>query len=382
MDGHVVHSPWVVREAEGSGSGATGQAASGDVSGNVPEGGVSSWNDWTDPSPPPGLSDEPCRVTIDALDDSEDVEVSSNWGESCTTGKLLASVTGPPTTIASSDDLAGDLHDLHATIWPCRLAGGSDMPGTVVHFEATGSASGSADHTLPDHGDLLDALIVGTPDEGTKVEPGDQIYIESLARVEAPALGVKTLYVDDGNDLLESVGNRSGSDQPVKCDPRRFYAGLKTTYTVPNDPPPMIELCATGVGFDGTKAKDCIRYYTGDVWEGKAAVSSYVNYPEGSATCKDSWAVKFAFSGERRGNHRGTGDGGADLWAYLHVPGRSGRSARRVPGQGREDHRRVLGSIRTWNLAAGERRGLLWRRGCDVVGLSGMLGAGRGDGVW
>ena len=69
----------------------------------------------------------------------------------------------------------------------------------------------------------------------------------------------------------------------------------------------MIELCATGVGFDGTKSKDCINYYTGDVWKGAAKVSSYVNYPEGSATCKDSWAIKFAFSASDEGTIEGQG---------------------------------------------------------------------------
>jgi hypothetical protein len=288
MDGYVTHTPWVVRGAGGSETGATAQAASGDEDWNVPDTGDSWWSDGSE-QPPQGTPVDGCTFDIiyPGLVPLQDVKARAVWVGPCTTGTLTATVSGPPTTIASSDDLEASHNALYGQVGVCSLSGGTDMPGTVVHFEATGSANGSEDFTLPDLGEVLFADLEGIPEGGSHVEPGDRIAIHAVAFVMLPALGVKTLYVDDGNDLLESVGNLSGSDQPVACDPRRMKAELITEYTVPADAPPVIELCATGVGFDGAESKNCIRYYTGEVWEGTANTTGTYLPPSPPGSCGD-----------------------------------------------------------------------------------------------
>lgn len=279
MGDRLVHTPWVVREAKAAASsndglaGAASQAASTEgESTSTPAAGKSGYQPFWDLPFEPGPPPDTCTVdSIDAgMRPMTDIKASAWFLGPCSTGTLTAAVTGSPVALASSDNLEVPVGKLYGQTDVCGMSGGSDLPGTDVHFEVTGSASATEVFVLPDFGESLTAGLEGTPAAGTKVQAGDRIDVLALAlaMVMPPALGVKTLYVDDGNDLIESVGNQSGSDEPQPCDPRRIIAALRTQYRVPNDPPPIIELCATGVGFDGTKAKDCIRYYTGDVWKG------------------------------------------------------------------------------------------------------------------
>ena len=314
MDGHVVHTPWVVQEAGGSATGSTGstaQAASGDEDWNVPDGGDSWSDDGTDLPPTPTAPTETCSfVTINgAMTPIADVKATAWWSGRCTTGSLTATVAGPPVTLASSDSLGGPtpVPHLYGASWACDLPGGSDMPGTVVHLEASGSGGGSADYTLPDNGETLVTLLEGRPEAGGRVEPGQQIDVIAMAMVMAPALGVQKLTLEDGTTVIGSVGNQSGSSEAQECDPRRFSAGLTATYDVPSDPPPIIELCATGVGFDGTESKDCIRYYTGEVWTGSGTFTSSATYPQGGGVCKDAVEIAYTFGIGDDGGIEGTG---------------------------------------------------------------------------
>ncbi len=309
MDGHVVHAPWVVQEAGGSVTGATAQTATGAETGDTLGSGDIWSNDGTGLPPPPGISNDTC--TVDGISGSlvpaEDVGAEAWWLGPCATGTLTATVSGPPTTLASSDSLEGPVAGLNGNTNLCSLSGGSDMPGIVVHLEATGSASGSGDFTLPDHGESLLAGLEGSPEAGSEVEPGDRIDLRALSLLLTPALGVKTLHIDYGSEVLDSVGNLSGSDQPVPCDLGRYGALLETVYEVPSDPPPIIELCATGVGFDGTESKDCIRYYTGEVWTGSGTFTSSVTYPEGAGVCRDAVEIAYTFGIGEDGAIEGAG---------------------------------------------------------------------------
>ena len=117
---------------------------------------------------------------------------------------------------------------------------------------------------------------------------------------------MKTLYVDDGSDLLESVGNLSGSDRAAwRAILAAFSADWLTSTPSPSDPPPVIELCATGVGFDGTQSKNCIRYYTGEVWEGEIHVTNDVLVAGG---CDFTWDGSVTLTVSADGAVDGTGD--------------------------------------------------------------------------
>lgn len=238
----------------------------------VPSAGESGW-DGDLPPPPPGSPPDTCTVNdINVYPNPYNtLDTSAGLIGPCSTATLTATVSGPPVTIASDLEQlsSGAASSIFAQIDVCELPGGSDFPGTVVQFEVTGSASATDSHTLPDFGDSLQTAIErSSPGAGSRVQPGDRIELLALAMVLHPALGVEVLYLDDGNDLIDSVGNNSGSDEPTQCDLYRYFAELDAEYEVPANPPPIIEICANAAGFDGTKARDCVEFYTGEVWEG------------------------------------------------------------------------------------------------------------------
>jgi hypothetical protein len=199
-----------------------------------------------------------------------DVSASAFGVGPCTEFTLTATVSGTPQVIGSDDSLTGPISSVYGAADVCELPGGSDLPGTVVHLELSGSATATEDYTLPDLSSVLIAGIDATPAEGSRIDAGDRIAVEALALLMPPAQGVKVLYVDDGSELVESVGNASGSDRPIPCDLGRYVAYLQTEYVVPQDPPPVVQLCAHATGFDGTDASDCATFFTGDgqTWKG------------------------------------------------------------------------------------------------------------------
>jgi hypothetical protein len=50
---------------------------------------------------------------------------------------------------------------------------------------------------------------------------------------------------------------------------------------VPEDPPPVLEICANAAGFDGTLSQDCVRFSTGEteLWEGTLRVEGSFGAP-------------------------------------------------------------------------------------------------------
>ena len=210
-----------------------------------------------------------------------DVKASVWWLGSCPSQTLTATVSGPPVTLATAENAPGPLSNLYGQTDVCELPGGSDLPGTVVRFEAGGSASASESYTLPDLGETLTVGIESEPTAGSEVEAGDTIGLHAIALVMPTAQGIEVLYVDDGSELIESVGNASGSEEPIPCDLGRHFARLMSEYRVPDSPPPVVEICANASGFDGTEARDCIEFYTGEVWEGSTV---WTGSPVGSIT--------------------------------------------------------------------------------------------------
>lgn len=207
----------------------------------------------------------------------------------------------------------GRSHSLNATAEACSLPGGSDMPGTVVQWTATGSdgETSAAEDSLPDFGATLEALVQSIPDEGTTVEPGQQIELRGMAVVVPPALGISKLSLRAGDQLIQEVANVSETSSPVACDYGRYGALNRTHYIVPENPPAIIRICAHAEGFDGTVSDHCIEFYTGEVWKGTATITSTAVYPEGGGTCRDGWALEFTFAASPEGTIDGQGT--ADL---------------------------------------------------------------------
>ena len=106
-----------------------------------------------------------------------------------------------------------------------------------------------------------------------------------------PALGVEKLSVYAGDELVDSVGNASGSTEPQPCDLGRYFAQIVTAYDVPVEPPAAVQICAEAIGFDGNKNRDCADFYTGEVWEG-----TFTYDFTGPGACNSRYAVKFTVS--------------------------------------------------------------------------------------
>lgn len=283
-----VRTPWVVRigtdaASPGGAAGAfallspSGLAQAGDEDWNVPESGDSGWYDpETTPAspPPPG----PCEVdqVFTGFNPLTTVDASVSWVGRCSHMALAATVSGPPQEIASREIGEGSLAFLPAEAEVCELPGGSDLPGTVVRWSATGSegASGSSSFTLPDFGETLEAIAQSVPEAPTRVEAGDRIVLRGMAMVMPPALGIEELSLYAGDELINKVGNASGTDAPQPCDFGRYGAVNRTSYTVPEGPPPVIEICAEAIGFDGTESRNCIEFYTGEVWKGTTTIDN------------------------------------------------------------------------------------------------------------
>ncbi len=57
-------------------------------------------------------------------------------------------------------------------------------------------------------------MLGGTPEAGSKVQPGDTIDIKSMAGFRRPALGVKTLYVAMAPTSSCPSGTNRGATNP------------------------------------------------------------------------------------------------------------------------------------------------------------------------
>src|SRR4029077_15229979 len=74
----------------------------------------------------------------------------------------------------------------------------------------------------------------------------------------------------------------------------------EATYTVPNNPPAIIELCAEAEDYVGNPSQNCGEFVTGD-WYGTLREHAQGNI------YNDTVEVHFSFNEERDGTIRGTG---------------------------------------------------------------------------
>ncbi|HWM21906.1 MAG TPA: hypothetical protein VNO51_19600 [Ilumatobacteraceae bacterium] len=276
---HQTMTPWVVREAEPASSSADGlRMGLPTRSAPAPEPPSDDDYDWTGergtplgPEPPPG----PCapREITAHTSPITSVYAWADWAGICTTLKITAAVSGPPATLFSGDVSEFEIRSGGTpNVDVCDLPGGSDMPGTVVHFDA--SIDGevvSEDLVLPDRGPGVLAEVDSIPPAGSLVEPGQSIALRALGMQIAPALGIETLELFALGQQIGTTGNATGSTEPIACDAGRFFALLESEYVVPDPLPPVIEICAVATTFDDHEGRGCVVFTTGEVWTGSYA---------------------------------------------------------------------------------------------------------------
>jgi hypothetical protein len=258
-----VRTPWV----------ATAQASSGSPG--------STLADWELPGPgeagyvpdgdlPPTPAVTPATSCVidrvgGGLSPMTELIATAEWRGPCADLVLTASLGGAPLTMAGhrNESASGAWGEQVGQADLCvGVAGGSDLPGTAIRIDVSGSGSGSGTYVLPDLGPALQAGVEAIPEAGSTVRAGDTIQLHGLALLLPPAHGVKVLYLDDGVDLIESVGNVAGTTEPVPCELGRYIGQVFAEYRVPDDPPNALEICAAAEGFDGTLARNCIRFPT------------------------------------------------------------------------------------------------------------------------
>lgn len=165
------------------------------------------------------------------------------------------------------------------SIDPCTISGGRDLPGTEVRL--TGTVDGDVDESIVVLGpDTLAPTITATSEPSTfsTVSAGDQIIFEVTAeevRSGGPwETGVQSIFLrEEGGDPFfdESFG-----DQPQPCGQKSWEQTVTATYTVPDNPPPIIEIVASAQDFGSGLAvpvpnipqESRFLFYTGEVWTG------------------------------------------------------------------------------------------------------------------
>jgi hypothetical protein len=171
---------------------------------------------------------------------------------------------------------------------PCKLSGGSDLPGAVLIYKTVISGPGpnqgfsAVDYwTLPRRfgGPVLTAG--SNPPHGTRVHPGEVIKVHITATEAnggAPEPGIQEIAL--GLSPLLTIDKATYGDHPTACDKSRLTKTLTASYTVPDNPPPLITLIATARDFDNNQAEPLSADFpTGDVWTGKAHIVTRITRP-------------------------------------------------------------------------------------------------------
>jgi hypothetical protein len=121
------------------------------------------------------------------------------------------------------------------------------------------------------------ARVRSVPGPGTQVKAGDQIRVTAVAEERRSGgpwqMGlaqIQLLSLGPSQELVDSVDFTGQRGQA--CDAKAWEGTLEATYTVPPNPPPVVELCVVaddwaGNGEDRGSWK-CAQFPTGEIWTG------------------------------------------------------------------------------------------------------------------
>lgn len=226
--------------------------------------------------------DRDCMVVLFATSSGSNLDYEADTvglrtgAEGCK-GATVDVTAGAGTLVSYTAAAPGAVTAIHLAVDPCSLPGGSDLPGATARFRA--ATDGYAPPvvanltvTLGDDTLAPRVRVTSTPAGGTKVEAGDQINVKVIAEERRRGgpwqTGVQLIQVTGPDGL---VGEPTDYGRlPKKCAQKQWEGGHEVTYTVPSDPPPVIELCAIAEDFAGNEQSSCGTFFTGEVWQGTA----------------------------------------------------------------------------------------------------------------
>jgi hypothetical protein len=232
--------------------------------------------------------------------------------QSCTTGRVWAS-QGNDQDLLFDIGRAFSVPGYNYAFTPCLLNGGDDLPGAkvTVRYESIDdpAAKATTTFTLADDAEAPELDVHSTPQKGTKVKAGDKIMVRITADETAPVpghfgwqTGVESIELLA--DSLHVDGKRYGP-VPLPCGRKSWKQTFETTYTVPQNPPPLIRLTARAKDYHPNTATKDAEFPTGD-WYGTIKVKGKGNVydEEGELTFAFSEAPDGTLSG--RGHFRRT----------------------------------------------------------------------------
>jgi len=153
----------------------------------------------------------------------------------------------------------------------CALPGGTDAPGTVLHFVAVQvgqpETADREDLVIPDVGDVI-GEVVGQfdPAAGTTVSPGQSIQMALVGVVAPPTSGVASISYT--TNFGEKGSKTVRSKRPSCADPLNTLRGTaKFVVHVPEDPPPVVTVTASVTTRSGhTPASETWSWPTTQQW--------------------------------------------------------------------------------------------------------------------
>jgi hypothetical protein len=166
----------------------------------------------------------------------------------------------------------------------CSLPGGSDLPGADFRYKLVVNKPAHYEfpfqYTLPDDKTPPVLSVGSTPPHGSKVHPGEVIKVHITATEptdRGPQEGIQDIQLLGPDGLVDSA---QYGNHPKACDVSRLTKTFTTTYTVPNNPPPVIRLTAVAHDFaNNESATLSADFYTGDVWTGTAHIVYHITRP-------------------------------------------------------------------------------------------------------
>ena len=264
-----------------------------------------------------GLSDPEPKVNFDgSANDSDADRVQVTAIATCYQDNLeanfvlTATVNGPPQPLGSLEGTTGNNVSTFF-INPCSLPGGSDLPGTKVSVRLSPILGDwdTAKATITLGNDTLAprVKVVSTPVRGSVVKAGDKINLQVTAqekRRNGPwQTGVQSIWLSampEGWDKDKDHYWINPSPDPKPCSQKTWEQSFEATYTVPNNPPPTIKLCARAVDYAGSSREYASYSNVADPQNPDYQCVEFYTIPEGKnnvmpANCKVKGYAKLGF---------------------------------------------------------------------------------------